>query len=178
MKKTTINKITSLLLMVILVFSCNQIKEEKSTVKEKIQNDKLEAVLIVKAAQQNLNTIALCDAVEKLEENQQIKNVATSIKQEQQKIFESLQYLASENMISVASEPTYQPDVLKYFKEENIVTTDILGNIKDKLETQILVLDTLRKQTDENNIEIAAKQYIKTLKENKELTQITLESLK
>ena len=164
--------------MVILVFSCNQIKEEKSTVKEKIQNDKLEAVLIVKAAQQNLNTIALCDAVEKLEENQQIKNVATSIKQEQQKIFESLQYLASENMISVASEPTYQPDVLKYFKEENIVTTDILGNIKDKLETQILELDTLRKQTDENNIEIAANQYIKTLKENRELTQITLESLK
>lgn len=178
MNKTTINKITSLFLIIILVFSCNEINEQKSTLNEKIQNDKLEATLIVEAAQQNLNTIALCDAVETLEENQEIKKIAISIKEEQQKMFESLQYLANENMISVASKSTYQPDVLKYFNNENIVTKDILGNIKNKLETQILVLDTLRQQTDENEIELAAKEYIQTLTENKELTQYTLESLK
>lgn len=178
MKKTKINKIASLFLMIMLVFSCKQIKEEKSIVNEKIQNDKLEAKLIVKAAQHNLNTIALCDAVKTLEENQKIKNIAISIKEEQQKMFESLQYLAGENMISVASKSTYQPDVVKYFNNESVSTSDILGDIKNKLETQILVLDTLREQTDEDDIEIVAKEYIKSLKENKELTQFTLESLK
>ncbi len=181
MKNNTIQIIITLFLMAVFVFSCKQIinsQDEKLLINERIQNDKLEATLLVKAVQQNLNTIALCDAVEKLEEDQEIKNIAASIKQEQQKIFKSLQHLASENMISVASEPTYQPDVLKYFNDESIVTTDILGNIKNKLETQISVLDTLREQTDEDNIEIAATEYIKTLKENKELTQFTLESLK
>lgn len=177
MKKATISTIAPLFLMIILVFSCKQMEEEKSIVNEKVQNDKLEATLLVEVVQQNLNTIALCIAVEKQEEDQKIKNIANSIREKQQKMFESMQYLAGENMISVASKPTYQPDVLKYFNNENVITIDILGNIKNKLETQISVLDTLRQETDENEIELAAKGYIKILKENKELTQFTLESL-
>lgn len=177
MKKATISTIPPLFLMIILFFSCKQEDEQKLIVNEKIQNDKLEATLLVNVVQQNLNTIALCDAVGKQEEDQKIKNIANSIKEKQLKMFESMQHLASENMISVASKPTYQPDVLKYFNDESVITLDILRNIMNKLDAQILVLDTLREQTDEDAIEIATREYIKTLKENKELTQFTLESL-
>ncbi|WP_299676055.1 hypothetical protein [uncultured Dokdonia sp.] len=180
MKKATIRIITSLLLTIVFVISCKKIinsKEGSKVVNEKILNDKLEATLLVKAAQNNLNTIALCNAVEKIEEDQEIKSVAIAIKEEQQKIFDGIQNLASENMISVASKPTYQADVLKYFKNENIVTVDILDNIKDKLETQIEVLDTLRLKTDDNAIELAVEEYLEVLKENKAITQNTLESL-
>lgn len=179
MKKATI-KITGLLVFMILInFSCNENKEveKKWTATEKIQNDKLEADLLVEAAQHNLNTIALCDAVVKVEESQKIKDVAVNIKKQQQIILNKIQNLAEENLVSVASKATYQPTVLKYYKNEKIATTDILGTIKNKLETQIEVLDTLRRNTDDDQIQFIAQEYIVVLKVNKELTQHTLESL-
>lgn len=178
MKRNTI-KTTVSFLMILIIISCKETitAEQKLINIEKVQNDKLEADLFIEATQHNLNTIALCDAIAETEKNQEVKDIAINIKVSQQKILNKLQNLAEENMISVASKPTYQLNVLKYLKNEEVVTTDILETIKNKLETQIEVLDTLRRNTDDDQIEFATQGYIEIIKVNKELTQHTLESL-
>lgn len=179
--KNTTHIITFLLITPYLITSCDYIiKKEKENIenKQSIANDKLEADLLLIATQQNLNTIALCEAIEKTNADDTLKNVASKIKQEQIKIYNSLQFIANENMILVANTPRPVSQNILFIDNNNLNADDFSNQIQKNLDVQKEVLDSLVKESDDPMMLFVAEENITKLKSNIEISELTLESLK
>lgn len=176
-----IYKITFFLIITYSLISCDYIiksDKEKIESRESIANDKLEADLLVMATQQNLNTIALCEAIEKTNADDTLKNVANKIKQEQIAIYKSLQSIATENMILVANTPKTMSKNLLFIEDNRWDTNAFVCQIQENLDVQKEVLDSLVKESDNPIMLLVAEENIIKLKSNIMTSELTLERLK
>lgn len=169
-----------ILIAAMLFVSCDLIivkKEEKDVLRESIINDKIEASLLSKATQKNLNIIELCNQVEDTNLNSEIITVAKKIKKEQLEILENLQNIAKENMILVANSTKIKPLKNDLSREENIKKI-LIHQIKENLDIQKEVLDSLLEKSNNKDITLVAEESIQKLKGNIDTTFNTLKLLK
>lgn len=172
------------IMMLTLVFffsSCNFILKEdnaKAINTIAVQQNKLEADLLLKATRKNLNTIALCTAIEKNSNDIEVIKAVQIIKKEQKAILKSLQQIAEENMISVPNLVKNTSYTANLNIDENKLANKFIAQVQSNLDVQKEVLDSLIKGSDNKEILLVAEQNIEKLKSNIKITLNTLESLK
>ncbi len=181
MKKTTYNLI--LFLAGINIFtSCEYIikKDRHSTKKTaSVRNDKLKAKLLVRATQQNLNTIALCRILENVNTDPKTKNAIHTIIDKQVEMYENLQSIAKENLVLVAISPKIQPVDTEVLKNEEAAKDDFLLEIQQNLDIQKDILDSLTTTSSNKDIVLeVAKDSVEKLRTSIEVTECTLENLR
>ena len=171
-------KITTIFLLVFLTFgSCeSRVQRKSKNFKELVINDQIEADLLLMATQENLNTIALCDAIRQANVEPEVLLAAQTIRKEQEMIYQDLKAVARENMILVATRarrlPAYTLD------EEIYADSTALEQLQKNLDVQKEMMDSLMSESNKREMLKVAQQSIKRIQSNIEITEETLESLR
>lgn len=172
------------IMMLTLVFffsSCNFILKEdnsNSINTAAVQQNKLEANLLLKATRKNLKTIALCTAIENNSKDAEVIEAVRIIKNEQKEILESLQKIAKENMISVPNLVRKASYTTNLNTDKNKLANKFIAQVQNNLDVQKEVLDSLIKGSNNQKILLVAEENIEKLKSNIKITSNALESLK
>ena len=178
MYKTAHIRVSALFVFLLLLFACDKTKNNTdSTTKEAIAIDKMEAQLLVDVTQKNLNTIAFCAVVDTITKEPILQQTLDTVKLDQKEIFDQLQNVAQDNLISIASRPTRY---IQGTTSEEINTDDsftLLNLLIAQLKQQHTVLKKLKEKTDNQSIRAIATITNKKLKENIQLSLQTLERL-
>lgn len=140
--------------------SCNFMLENKktnsnviSTLNEEIINiNKNEAKILVKASQNNLDIIKLCQFIEDTKAKKDIKNLAKDIESTHVKIFKSYKKVAYENLISIPKYSNIETEILKADFVKDSIIVNKLDLISNKINNQIKLLNTLSKTTDNDEL--------------------------
>lgn len=167
----------SLFLMVVSCESILNNSNKKQQIEIQIKEDKKEANLLVNTTQNNLNTISLCEIIEKSQSDTVIKETVQIIRKSQEQMFADFQEVASENLVSVASRSNIVLskgiDSLVHNGNPNIV----LSKIDRNMNLQIQVLDTLIEQGN-RDLQILAKAYKKVVAQDDLYLDQVIEQLK
>lgn len=166
--------------LVLIVVSCDHIlknKSEKQQVEEQIKEDKKEATLLVSTTQNTLNTISLCEMIEKSQSDEQIKETIKIIRKSQEQLLADFQQAATQNLVSVASRSNIAIDKKRDSLISNNTVAAVLNQIDQNIDSQIQVLDTL---IDKGNKDLKrlAKAYKKVVVQDDVALEYALESLK
>ena len=122
-----------------------------------------------------LVALALCQSVVMLGQDYEKVDATVSFYPER---FTSDQEFAAQNLISLSDKATYQSSIREYIDYGEVATAYAFANIKEKLDAQILKLDTLSKETDDLGLANQTKEYLKLLENNKDITENTIKKLK
>ncbi|MBU3821812.1 hypothetical protein KO566_07045 [Flavobacteriaceae bacterium XHP0103] len=138
-----------MVITVCLLISCNYILENNTAKNRlskesinRIQTNKEEARLLVKAAKMNLDILELCENIQNTNSDSNIIDLAESLEKTHLEISKNYNTVAMEKLISV---PTYASEYIptKNSATDETFTKSTLKLILNKINNQLKLLDTL-----------------------------------
>lgn len=143
-------KITTLLIAIVAVFSCDHIiknNQAKTATKKNILQDKEVAKLLLEVSQKNLNVIALCNQIQDFDQQLKKDSLAESIKLAQIYILNKVEKVASKNLILIANAPKIKvlPNQLK---GTEVYQKTVIKKIKKNLDYQQNAFEVLANKSD------------------------------
>ncbi len=180
MKITKNTYLTIGFLALLSTASCDFIfvdKSEKGQQANVVETAKIEADLLLIAAEKNLSCISWCETIEKATLDEDLKTAAQTIKQSQLEIAKHLQTTAQEHMVLVANKLPLNVPRSKQIEELENYQVQSFKKLRDNLKFQRHVMDSLLRQSDDTTIRGMAQASIIEIKSNIEITQHTLERL-
>lgn len=170
------NKVKSCLLIgftSLTLISCNYIFENNTDKIEKenekiarINIDKKEAKLLLKASKNNLEILELCKIITGFDTQNNVERLAENLKNTHMEISKSYSDLAREKLISIPSYTTLNNEIEMTEFDSMVFVKTNLKRILGKINQQILMLDTLTKTTDNLDFKILAVRDNHILKTN------------
>lgn len=178
MLKTYLNRASIIVVILLLLFACKELKENTNiSAKEAVAIDKMEAELLVDVTQKNLNTIAFCTLADTIADGAMLKQTLDTVRLEQEQIFNHLQNLAEDNLISVASRPTRFTKGISAKEIDSLDSLSVVKKLITQLKQQQVVLNRLGEKTDDEQIREIALKTNQKVEGNIQLSLQTLESL-
>ncbi|WP_100612478.1 hypothetical protein [Confluentibacter lentus] len=177
-------------LMLLLVFatpvliSCNYILENNkrkkdivSDIQTKINTYKKEAELLLRVSRNNLDIIELCEAIKHVDTLKNVAQLTERLEKTHFEISKNYNKLAEDKLISI---PTYISinNAFEFRDDDNHAFIEKkLKQILNKTETQIQLLNTLGKTTNNVEFKVLAIKDTHTLKSNINKIEDTLNRL-
>lgn len=169
--------------IMIFLMSCNYIVENKnghsddvSLSDKKITKNKQEARLLVKASQNSLDIIELCQSIENSKTEKGIEDLVEDLEKTHIEIFEGYKEMAQEKLISIPNYSTIEIQN-KNIEEESFIETN-LNLISHKINNQIECLNKLSKTTNSSGFKELSEKTNPILKSKLDKTSSILKNLK
>ena len=179
----SIKTLTLLSAVAVILFSCNYIikqnnYDEFAQLNSRININKEEAKLLVKASKNNLDILELCETIKVTETEDTIKQLASNLEETHTEILENYKELAREKLISIPNNTyfDYSPDITNKQYDAEFAEAS-LKQILNKIDKQMQILDTLSNTSDNSEFKVLAIRDQHVLKLNKTKIENTLSHL-
>tara|TARA_R110002049_G_scaffold309311_1_gene521170 strand:- start:22496 stop:23056 length:561 start_codon:yes stop_codon:yes gene_type:complete len=167
--------------MLVCLMSCNFALKNKNvnsnvTNDETMSNHKQEAKLLVKASQNNLDVIKLCQLLEDSEPEQSIGILAKDIENRHFEILKDYKEVAQENLISIPNYASFESKTKNTAEAHNNIEKR-LSTIDKKMNNQIDLMNKLAETSNNTDFKELSEKTNSILKSNLEKTANTINNL-